>query len=337
MTARPNAMFHARRWSAGVLAAGWSAVALAAAVVGCTPNKAGKAAPADASAAPERRSPWEGLFAAGSERTSDRPTPPVTLTPLPPPTGDADPDAPRDPQPVVPLVFHVDVYQLSLPAGAVSGNAEFWNRLNEQILDPATYDVLQRNGLRVGEASFADWPFFRDLIDQHPGTVAQAQAVAREVKNLELEMKKDVQFQDIFYYDARNQLIGRSFERCDNVVAVSFQPTPRRPGFMRLTLAPLVRGLRKRLEYSTINNELAEVQFVSPETFYDCNLRLDVPLQSFIVVGPSPESASQTSIGAAFLLKDEKGQRQEQVLIIVPRPYRVDDETGGPGRAQGRR
>lgn len=237
----------------------------------------------------------------------------------------ADPDAPRDAQPVVPIVFHVDVYQLTLPWGAVSRNDEFWARLNEQVINPASYDVLQRNGLRVGEASFADWEFFKSLIDQHPGTVAQAQAVAKEARNIELEMKKDVQFQNVFYFDARNQLLGRSFDRSDNLISISFQPTPRKPGFMRLTVAPVVRSQRKRLDYSILNNELTEVQFVSPETFYDCNLRLDVPVESFIVIGPSPEAAVSTSVGATFLVKDGKSQREEQVLIIVPRPFRVGD------------
>lgn len=311
------------------------AAALALPAGGCQWGK--PAAQADRGADP---APRRDVFAGGwfGRQTSADVDPPgassaVTLSPLPPPAA-VDPDAPRDPQPVVELVFHVDVYHLTVPAGAVSGSPDFWSRLNEQILDASTYDVLQRNGLRVGEASFADWPFFRGLIEQHPGTVAQAQAVAKEVKNLELEMKSDVQFQDIFYYDARNQLVGRSYERCDNVIAVSFQPTPRKPGFLRLTLAPVVRGQRKRLEYSTINNELGDVQFVSPETFYDCNLRLDVPLQSFIVLGPSPEAASATSIGAAFLLKDGPSQREEQVLIIVPRPYRVGDRPTVPAAAR---
>lgn len=232
-------------------------------------------------------------------------------------------DTPRDPQPAVEILFKVDVYQLTLPLGAVSQNAEFWNRLNEQMIDPARYDVLQRNGIRVGEASFSDWEYFRGLIDQHPGTLQQVAAVGQETRNLELPMRKDIPFQNVFYFDARNTLIGRSFDRSDNLINVSFSPAPRKPGFMRLSLAPVVRSQRKRLDFNLMNNEVAEVQFVSPEMFYDCSLRVDVPLESFIVVAPSPDAATSSSIGNAFLVKDGSAERQEQVLIIVPRPFRV--------------
>src|SRR4051812_45992675 len=46
----------------------------------------------------------------------------------------------------------LDVYVLSLPLGTVSRNEEFWKRVNEQALDVATYDLLFKNGVRVGEA-----------------------------------------------------------------------------------------------------------------------------------------------------------------------------------------
>jgi len=234
-----------------------------------------------------------------------------------------DGDAPKDPQPALDIAFKVEVYQLTLPRGAVSQNVEFWNRLNEQVIDPATYDVLQRNGLRVGEAPFSDWAYFKGLIDQHPGKAAQAVSVARDQKNMQLEMKTDVPRQDIFHFNARNTLTGRTYEKCDNLVSISFEPTPRRPGSMRLTLAPVVRSERKRLEFSVLNDERAEVQYIHPEMIYDCNLRLDVPMESFIVVAPSPEAVWPVSVGHAFLLSEGKSELLEQVLIIVPRPFRT--------------
>lgn len=234
-------------------------------------------------------------------------------------------DAPKDPQPAVDIVFHVEVYQLTLPIGAVSQNPEFWTKLNEQVLDAATYDVLQRNGFRVGEASFADWEYFRTLIQQHPGTMSQAFSIAREQKNMQLEMKKGVEFQNIFHFDARNQSTGRTYEKCDNILSISFEPTPRRPGSMRFTMAPIVKSLRKRLEFSVLNDERAEVAYVNPEMLYDCNLRLDVPMDSFIVIAPSPEAARPLSVGNAFLLGEGTSQREERVIIVVPKPFRTGD------------
>lgn len=236
----------------------------------------------------------------------------------------AETDAPKDPQPALDIVFRVEVYQLTLPRGAVSQSAEFWSRLNEQVIDPASYDVLQRNGLRVGEAPFSDWAYFKSIIDQHPGKAAQAVSVAREQKNMQLEMKKDIPTQNIFHFNARNTLTGRTYEKCDNLVSISFEPTPRRPGSMRLTLAPVVRSERKRLEYSVLNDERAEVQYIHPEMIYECNLRLDVPMESFIVVAASPEAVWPVSVGHAFLLTEGQSELLEQVLIIVPRPFRTE-------------
>ncbi|HRK31997.1 MAG TPA: hypothetical protein PLD59_13040 [Tepidisphaeraceae bacterium] len=237
----------------------------------------------------------------------------------------SDGDAPKDPQPALDIAFKVEVYQLTLPRGAVSQNAEFWNRLNEQVIDPASYDVLQRNGVRVGEAAFSDWSYFRALIDQHPGKAAQAVSVAREQKNLQLEMKTGIPLQDIFHFSSSNALTGRTYERCTNLFSIGFEPTPRKPGSMRLTLAPVVRSERRRLEFSVLNDERGEVQYVQPEMIYDCNLRLDVPMDSFIVVAPSPEARWPVSVGNAFLLTEGKSELLEQVLIIVPRPFQTGE------------
>lgn len=254
----------------------------------------------------------------GPQTSNDQPQSPGSNSPakLAP-----DLDAPKDPQPAIDVVFAVDIYQLVLPFGAISQNAEFWDRLDEQRLDPAIYDVLQRNGIRVGEASFADWDFFKRIIEQHPGTSAQAVSVAKEAKNLEIMMKKGVQLQDIWHFDQRNVLAGRTFDKGDNIFSVSFEPTPRRPGEMRLLVAPIVRADRKRLEYSVLNDERAEVKLVNDEMLYACNLRLDVPLQSFIVIAPSPEASWPLSVGHAFMITQGKAQLEEQVLIIVPKPF----------------
>src|SRR5687767_5663780 len=52
-----------------------------------------------------------------------------------------------------PAVAALDVYQLTVPLGAVSRSQEFWKRVNETSVDVATCDLLQKNGFRVGVAS----------------------------------------------------------------------------------------------------------------------------------------------------------------------------------------
>src|SRR5690348_9537112 len=55
-------------------------------------------------------------------------------------------DAPRDAQSAVPLKVYMDVYQLSVPLGSVSRNEDFWKRLDENVIDVGTRDLLLKNG-----------------------------------------------------------------------------------------------------------------------------------------------------------------------------------------------
>ncbi len=226
-------------------------------------------------------------------------------------------DEPRDPPPAMNVVFQVDIYQLAVPFGTFSGNEPFWKRINEQCVDVATYDLLFRNGIRLGEAPISELPTFRrylsDVLPAQKLTVT-----AMEVKNVELPIKKDLVEQTIFYFDSSNRLIGSSFDRCENTMTISFQPTPRRSGYLRMTLCPVVRSQRKLLQF-TPGNEERELAYVKPERFYDLNMRVDIPRDSFLVVAPSTDAARPTSVGQAFLTADGPAERMEQVLLVVPR------------------
>jgi len=234
-----------------------------------------------------------------------------------------DPASPRDPAPVRQSVICLEIYQLALPAGTVSANQEFWKQVNEQVVDVATYDILYKNGLRVGEASNDQWPFFKDFIEQNPAMVRHSTMIAREANSIELEMNKNLPAQNLFYFDADNLLQGRSFDRCDNLLAISFQPAPRKPQTVRVALCPVVRAERKVLQYS-INNDERELEYVRPERLYDLNLRADVAVDHFLLIAPSPECRWPTSIGNAFLMRDGPGERQEQLILLIPRLIPVE-------------
>lgn len=267
-----------------ILAGLWIA---AAALAGCTPNPA-----------------------------PNTPAPPMAVT-----RGHPS-NAPRDPEPATPLVFHVEIFRLEAPLGTFSTNEEFWKRIDEQCLDPATSDLLQRNGIRVGIAPLAEMEQFSRFMEE----VLPAEKLAitgTEVKDARIPMKAEVPGQNLFHFDKRNELIGRTFDRCENVINVSFQPAPRKPGELRLTVCPVVRALRKRLQFTQLNSEY-EMQYVNPEWLYDLNFKADIPVDSFMVITPSPHADKQTSVGNAFLIKNAAAEQLEQLLIIVPQRYRVD-------------
>jgi hypothetical protein len=228
-------------------------------------------------------------------------------------------DDSRDAPSPMHLVFQVDVYRVSVPAGTFSTNEEFWKRIDEQLVDVGTYDLLFKNGIRVGEAPLSEIHHFRNYIDN--AIPAQKLTVtATEVRNIEVVMKADLPEQTIFYFDGSNELKGQSYDRCDNFITVSFQPTPRKPGYLRLTLCPMVRSRKTVLQVSP-TNESREYAFVHPERLYDLNLCADIPRDSFLVVTTSANARLSTSIGRAFFTTDGAADRMETVLLILPRPY----------------
>ena len=229
----------------------------------------------------------------------------------------------------LPRVQYLDVYQLTLPVGAVSRSEEFWKRVDEESVDIGTYDLLQKNGFRVGVAPAAEWAYFRGILEQYPAVTKRTSVTAGEAGSLEMLMKKDVAFQNLFYLTDDNTLMGRSYDRCENLLAVTFLAAPRKAGQVRVTLCPLVRTTRGEFQIS-VRNEEREYEYVRPERLYDLNLCADIPLRGFLVVAPSTMAKWSTSLGNAFLVDGGAAEQFEHVLIMVPRPTTVQEL--GPAR-----
>lgn len=211
----------------------------------------------------------------------------------------------------------MDVYHLRLPYRTVSFNDAFWMRVDENAVDVATYDLLFKNGVRVGTAPIAEYDHFRDLMSEYPVITKKDEFIGREVRDIELEVRKEIQTQNIFYLDETNTNHGRTYDSCVNVLTASFQAAPRKIGHVRVVVCPVVKSLRKRLEYTQTNGE-REVTYVSPERLYDLNLIVDVPQDHFLIVAPSNEATWPTSIGNSFLVHDGPAERYEDVLLFVP-------------------
>lgn len=229
----------------------------------------------------------------------------------------------RDARPDVPMLIHLDIYQLTVPYGTVSLNEEFWKRINEDCIDVGTRDLLLRNGIRVGESPIGEWSIFKNIIDQNPSVSRHNSFAATEAKAVELQMKTEADVQNIFYYD-RNGLRGRTFDPGEYLMSLSFQPAPRKFGEVRIALCPVVRTSKRRLEYTAMNQEI-EIQYARPERLYEVNLRADIPLESFLIIAPSPQVQASTSLGSTFLIKEGAAERFEQILLLVPKPYRLDE------------
>ena len=221
----------------------------------------------------------------------------------------------------------LDVYQVTVPFGAVSRSQEFWKRVNETSVDVATYDLLQKNGFRVGVAPAAEWSYFRAIIEQFPAATRRTTVAGGGEGSLELPMKQRVDFQNLAYLTDDNTLIVKTFENCENAIAVAVQPAPRRPGEVRMTMCPLVRSARKKFVVS-VTNEEREYDYVKPERLYDLNLCADIPVEGFLVVAPSTLARWTSNLGETFLVDGGKTEKVEHVLLMVPRRTKVQ-QVGG--------
>lgn len=238
------------------------------------------------------------------------------LTPPPPPIPQ---DAPHKEE----IHFYLDVYDIQTPLGSISQRDDFWKQADENALDVSTYDTLFRNGVRVGVASAVQWDELKSIITQANSRVERKSMVGQKGNNSELLMRENIPYQTIFQFSPENGLVGRTYENCQNLLTVAFEPTPRRFGSARVNVCPLVRGLRKRLGYVD-NGDSQDIEYVSPERLYDVNLRVDIPFGHFLIMAPSTEARLQTTIGNRFLVSDGTTSPTERVLIIVPHPYRLE-------------
>lgn len=262
----------------------------------CTPNK-----PAATQPAPETEKP---------------------LTFFPPDAQLMQKDAIPEQQYLIQLV----AYRITVPLGVVSRSEDFWKRINEQAVDVPTYELLFRNGIRVGVAPASEWEYVKGILDQNPTVTQPSAFTGKEGKDLDLEIKKNILFQNLFYYDSRGDLVGRTYERAENFVRIAFEPAPRKHGQVRLTICPVFRSQREVVvPVGPINT--TSYKFVKPEQIYDLNLIADVPLDNFLVLAPSSEGRWNTSLGNIFLADDGPAARTETVLVFRPIVFRQGPAT----------
>lgn len=247
-------------------------------------------------------------------------TPYIPATrPAAPVTEDA-PQHPADAKPARELLYSIELWEIRLPRYGVSADEAFWKRVDEQALDLPTYDVLFKNGMRVGTIPVTDLGAVRTLIDDRKGIRTTVQGVAGQ--QVEVPIDHDVAGEVVFYLNRSNDLIGRSYDRCDNFFTFSFETTPRNPDQIRLAFTPVVRSHDRKLQYTlTPGKSDREVNVTVEEKHYDVGLATDLPLQSALVIAPSIEAKVTTSIGARFLLINTLSEQRERLLVVVPHAY----------------
>jgi hypothetical protein len=258
------------------------------------------------------------LLLAGCRPKSD---PPVNQ--VPPGYDPSNPGNPTYPGSAsIPSLVELDVYQLTVPFGTVSRDEEFWKRVDETQLDMPTYDLLLKNGFRVGIGATDDWFYFRTIIDRYHATGKPYNSSATDGGYLDVPLHENVEYQDIFYFNDHNDLTGRTFIKCKELMSVAFFAAKRQSGETIIKVCPVIQGLTKRWEVTPMGNEL-EVDNSNPEKLYDLRLEALVPPKHFLLIAPSRESRFPDLIGSAFLDGNGQANRTETVLILVPQEVKL--------------
>ena len=237
------------------------------------------------------------------------------------------PTTPRDAQPDLRLVYSVEIWELLLPRDSISSDEGFWKRVNENLVDLSPYTVLFKNGIRVGALPVQELDRLRAIVEERKGSRTQMAGIAGRF--IEIPIASDIPGQTIFYLNRSNQLIGKTYERCENLFYFSFEPTPRKPEQIRLILTPAVRGMNKKLQYSMLPGKLErEIAYKIEESQYDANLHVDLSLNEILIVAPSVEARDSHTIGGTFLIKNTPTDQLERLLVVIPRAFKkVSDET----------
>lgn len=228
---------------------------------------------------------------------------------------------PLDAQPRVIGRLALRIYELKLPAGTFTREGGVWRILDERVIDVGPYDVLWANGVRAGVGEVRDLDRFADILgtEAAPTTILFSSDTGPQVQEIDRGPAEveGLAEQTLFWFDAQKRPHGRTYVRSRNSLALEMQPTPGREDEVRVSLTPIVRSERKRIDVRRDGSEF-EVTETRDEAIFDLNLTVDVPIGQFLLVAPSPDAERATSIGRNFFTDPAAGPRREVAYLIVP-------------------
>ncbi len=231
----------------------------------------------------------------------------------------ARPTGPSDGRPAVAAAVHLDVYVLDVPAETISRDEAFWRTVDEDAVGPAVDQRLQRNGIRCGVAQRAEWQRFAEIFRRELSRATRTKVDGLAgAATVELAVEQPAAREDLFLLTPDGQWEGHTYDHATNGLSLTFGPTPRTPGSVRLNLCPVVKCERRLLEFTPLN-QAYETPTSDVARLYDVGLSVDVPADGFFIVAPSPNAdPADLTVGGRFLVRRGPAARREQVLVCVP-------------------
>ncbi len=207
------------------------------------------------------------------------------------------------------IFLELDIYQITAPYGSISGDDRFWKHIDEDHINLRAHDVLQRNGIRYGEGSNSEWKYFESIMEREGATSKKSTMSRVKKRSLDFPLRTGIESETIWFMtdvdDHLEPSYGHTYEKCDNLFSMSFEPTPRRPGDTRIAVCAVVRNLIKEIRPSPLN-EPRSYEWFNREHFYDLRLREDVPMDHFLVIATAPLANLPDNLGHTFPNPDRR-------------------------------
>ena len=220
--------------------------------------------------------------------------------------------------------IHLDVYLLDVPAGAVSRDESLWRAVDENAAGVFAGQRLLANGVRCGVARRAEWARMSATFAKELSRARRTKVNGLSMQTVELAVDQPVDREDLFVLGADGQWAGQTYDHATNGLAMTFGPTPRVNGSVRLSVCPIVKRERRRLEFTPLNQPY-DVPTDDVDRLYDAALTADVPADSFFLLAPGPlADPADLTVGGRFLVRRDPAAEREQVIVAVPTVVPLD-------------
>jgi hypothetical protein len=220
-------------------------------------------------------------------------------------------------------VIFVNMYEFTVPYGTISHDPTFWKDVDETALDLTTYDLLLRNGIRVGRAPLGAWTNLALAIDREVTMYRTHRFTTFSGgDSLSVPMSPEMDDQLLFTLTSHG-MAGRWYDFCQNRFDFSFQWERHVEDTVRVNICPLVVVHRMRWDYFLADTP-EERRLVQDDYLWDLAIKADLTRNDFLVIAPSPEAQDPYRVGNKFLTNDGSTYRTEQILILARSPLIIN-------------
>lgn len=214
---------------------------------------------------------------------------------------------------VVLTVLHVQV-----PRDQRENVAGLWNHVREDVLDDATRERLNRNGIRVGRGHAHWWDAVKAVLDAADGVNSNALDPVRLPANypLALELDDAPREQTLFFVGADGVLTGQTWPRSRNVLRVRYRLDLENPEQIRLEIVPEVRQQQDGWRWVQTDRGLTQVPNYSGRAFSAVGFEIGVDPGAFVLIAPGKRADVYGMVGGALLLQEQDDRQYDSLVFL---------------------